>query len=89
MAIKKQKPNATGLATSLERVTSQPAAETGIASTFRKPGPAKRKTTLEFDADVFYALKLQALQSDESVRTIVDRYCRAGLEADGHDLPHP
>lgn len=86
MAIKKNKPSAAGLGRSLDRAATRPAGGSGTAATFRAEAPPRRKTTLEFDAEVFRALKRHGAEHDLTIRELVDRYCRAGLEADGISL---
>lgn len=45
--------------------------------------PETKKTTLDFDADVYRALKLHAVTTDQPIRELVNRYVRAGLAYDG------
>lgn len=59
----------------------RPAAST--ADTFRQPAKETRKTTLDFDIEIFRALKLYAAHEDTTIRELVNKYCRAGLTEDG------
>lgn len=57
----------------------------GIAATFR-PEVEKRETqkaTMDFDKNVYRALKLHAVNKDMKIRSLVDEYVRAGLARDG------
>lgn len=66
-----------------------PEATEGIAATFR-PEVEKRETqkaTIEFDKNVYRALKLHAVNKDMHIRGLVDEYVRAGLARDGVSVP--
>lgn len=81
MAIKKS----ASAARSYDRARTR--ASDGARSLFRdgtedRKAPAQ-KITLELDADLYRALKVHAAQHDTTMRALVDRYVRDGLDADG------
>lgn len=73
------------LSASLKKKADQQPSSGGVAATFRKPdveGPTK-KATYELPVELHRALRVHSAASDETMRDLVVRYVKAGLETDG------
>ena len=86
MAIKKKVTGGDRAAKSFSRGMVVRGDAVGIEATFRSDEEPRRevqKTTIDFDKELYRALKLHSVMTGSSIRDLVHDYVRAGLDEAG------